>query len=75
MNYKIGERVIWRSLNRHYTGEVTAIQGIFAVVRIDGTEKSVLLQNKPTNGKRIKDYNDSGTGGVDETPLQAHEEC
>ena len=46
MNYGIGERVSWRGMNRDYTGVVTGYHGPFAVVRIDGSAKCVLLQNE-----------------------------
>ena len=42
---KKGDRVSWRSLNRRYSGEVTGFYKTFAVVRIDGSGKSVLLFN------------------------------
>lgn len=42
----IGERVSWKSINKDYTGIVTGFFRDFAVVRIDGSSKSVLLQNK-----------------------------
>lgn len=47
----IGDRVSWRSLNREYTGVVTGFRRDFAVVRIDGSEKSVLLNNKKDTKK------------------------
>ena len=56
MRYSIGDRVSWRSLNRDYTGEITGYHGPFAIARIDGSTKSVLLQNETLNPKcREKD--------------------
>ena len=45
----IGERVSWKSINKDYTGIVTGFFRDFSVVRIDGSSKSVLLQNKQSN--------------------------
>lgn len=53
MKYQIGERVSWRGLNRIYTGTVVShdernnIQ--FALVRVDGSGKHVLLYNGKKN--------------------------
>lgn len=38
-----GERISWRGLNRNYTGIIIGNRHGFALVKIDGTEKSVLL--------------------------------
>lgn len=49
---QIGQRVSWRSLNLDYTGEVVGFSRGFAVARIDGSGKSVLIgeqENQPTN--------------------------
>lgn len=45
--YKIGDKVSWHSINADYTGEVVGFHGPFAVVRIDGNGKSILIQNEP----------------------------
>ena len=55
MLYSIGDRVRWPGLNRHYTGEVVGYRGPFALVRVDGSGRHILLQNedyviKPLNG-------------------------
>lgn len=47
MNYKQGEHVTWRGLNHTHTGVVEAFYGPYAVVRIDGSDRYVLLQNEP----------------------------
>ena len=47
----IGDRVSWRSLNREHTGVVTGFRKDFAVVRIDGSEKSVLMSTTKTPKK------------------------
>lgn len=44
--YKIGDRVAWHAINRDYSGEVTGFRNGFAVVRIDGTDKVVLMGEK-----------------------------
>lgn len=49
--YTIGDRVSWSSINRDYTGTVTGFFRAFAVVKIDGTGKTVLLQNEPIQAK------------------------
>ena len=43
---KPGDRVRWRGLNRDYSGEVIGFRNGFAVVRIDGTAKVVLMGKK-----------------------------
>lgn len=48
----IGERVSWKSINKDYMGIVTGFYRDFAVVRIDGSSKSVLLQNKQSNNHK-----------------------
>lgn len=39
----------WCGLNKHHSGIVTGFYSDFAVVRVDGSGLSVLLQNKPIN--------------------------
>lgn len=51
MNYKQGEHVTRRGLNRTYTGVVDAFRGPWALVRIDGSAGYVLLQNEPLKTK------------------------
>lgn len=51
MNYTQGERVTWRGLNRTYTGVEDASRGPWALVRIDGSARYVLLQNEPLKTK------------------------
>ena len=38
-----GARVSWRGLNRDYSGEVVAITPRGAVVRLEGSEKCIIL--------------------------------
>lgn len=52
MNYKVGERVSWRSINRDFTGVVKGFYKSFAVVAIDGSGKRTLLDNR--NQKKTK---------------------
>lgn len=49
--YKIGDKASWQSLNRTYTGEVVGFYGPFAVVKIDGSGKSILLDNRQPKTK------------------------
>ena len=51
MKYQVGDKVSWRSINRDFTGVVEGYRGPFAVVRIDGSGKYILLGNKPLNTK------------------------
>lgn len=44
--YKQEERVTWRGLNKHLSGIVTGFYLGYAVVRVDGSGKSILLQNQ-----------------------------
>ena len=46
MNYKEGDRVSWRAINRECTGTVTGFYRTFAVVVPDGSQGVVLLQNE-----------------------------
>lgn len=41
--YKQGERVFWKAINRDYSGVVVGFHGPFAIVRIDGSTKIVLI--------------------------------
>lgn len=49
--YKIGDRVTWHAINRDYSGEVTGFRNGFAVVRIDGSDKVVLMGEKQQEKK------------------------
>lgn len=52
--YQIGDKASWQSLNRAYTGEVVGFYGHFAVVKIDGSGKTMLLDNRqPTTKKKL----------------------
>ena len=46
MKYQVGDKVSWRSINRDFTGVVEGYRGPFAVVRIDGSGKYTLLDNR-----------------------------
>jgi hypothetical protein len=50
--YKIGDRVRWTALNYEPTGTVVGFHGDCAVVRVDRTGGTVLLQNEPIKDKR-----------------------
>ena len=50
--YTIGQQVSWRGVSRGYTGVIVGFHGPFAIARIDGSEKSVLLGNKPLTPKK-----------------------
>lgn len=47
MQYQVGDKVSWKSINKDYTGVVEGYHGPFAVVRIDGSGKQILLGDKP----------------------------
>lgn len=49
---KPGDRVSWQSANKDFTGVVEGYHGPFAVVRIDGTAKVVLLDNNDKKAKK-----------------------
>ena len=46
MKYQVGDKVSWRSINRDFTGVVEGYRGPFAVVRIDGSGKHTILDNR-----------------------------
>lgn len=46
MKYQVGDKVSWRSINLNFTGVVEGYNGPFAVVRIDGSGKYILLDNR-----------------------------
>lgn len=50
--YSIGQQVSWRGINRDYTGVIVGFFGPYAIARIDGTGKSMLLQNEPFTPKK-----------------------
>ena len=50
--YSIGQQVSWRGVNRSYTGVIVGFHGPYAIARIDGTGKSVLLGYKPLTPKK-----------------------
>ncbi len=50
--YQIGDKASWQSLNRAYTGEVVGFYGHFAVVKIDGSGKTMLLDNRQPTTKK-----------------------
>ena len=43
---KPGDRVRWRGVNRDYSGEIIGFRDPFAIVRIDGSRKVILLENE-----------------------------
>lgn len=43
---KPGDRVRWRGVNRDYSGEIVGFRGLFAIARIDGSRKVILLENE-----------------------------
>lgn len=43
--YQEGEIVTWRGINRDYKGEIVGFYGPFAVARIEGSARYVLLHN------------------------------
>ena len=45
--YEIGQQVSWSGINRTYTGKIVGFKGPYAIARIDGTGKSVLLGGPP----------------------------
>lgn len=63
--YKKGESAYWRAINKDYTGVVVGFYKDYAVVRIDGSEKSTLLDNRqPTTLTKNPDK----AGGPGESP-------
>ena len=52
--YKIGDTATWRGINREYTGVIVGFHGPFAVARMDGSARSVLLYNGKIPGKDYK---------------------
>ena len=55
--YSIGQQVSWRGINRDYTGVIVGFFGPYAIARIDGTGKSMLLGEVP---KKQKQWTTSG---------------
>lgn len=53
---KLGDHVPWRSINRDYTGVIVGSYRGFALVKIDGSEKHILL-----GGAYIKRLNKTQT--------------
>lgn len=73
MMYQIGDKASWRSVNRDYTGVIVGFHGNFAIARINGSGKSVLLQNKPlTPKKNDSERNEIGVG-TDKQPMPENE--
>lgn len=52
--YKIGDTATWRGINREYTGVIVGFHGPFAVARMDGSARVVLLYNGTIPDKNYK---------------------
>lgn len=60
MDLKPGDRVQWRSINTEPRGEVVQVHGTDALVRVDGSDKFIILTLSVNNKKADKD---GGAGG------------
>ena len=45
---KLGDHVSWKAINRDYTGVIVGSYRGFALVKIDGSEKHILLYGQYT---------------------------